>query len=108
TAENIAALLYPGVGAGSLVGGVRDALRRLVAEKECSVVEDPQAHGFLFLSEGVKPLRDKRNAHAPTRGEVTSVQTKLLDLLFDPPPAAKLENTKDVKAGVRLGKTAIL
>jgi len=108
TAENIAALLYPRLGAPSLLGQVRDTLRALVAEKECSVVEDPQAGGFLFLSEGVKPLRDKRNAHVPTTSEVNGVRAKLLEAIFDPPPSAKLENVKDVKAGVRYGKASIL
>jgi hypothetical protein len=108
TPENIAALLYPALGAPALVDDVRAVLRKLVAEKECSVIEDPQAGGFLFLSEGVKPLRDKRNAYVPTAAEVNRVRNELLELIFDPPPSARLESVKEVKAGVRYGKVAIL
>jgi hypothetical protein len=108
TAENIAALLYRELGAPSLENDVREALRKLIAEKECSVIEDPQAGGFLFLSEGVKPLRDKRNAYVPTAAEINQVRSKLLDAIFDPPPAARLENVKEVKAGVRYGRVPIV
>lgn len=108
TPENIAALLYPELGAASLADDVREVLRKLVAEKECSVIEDPQAGGFLFLSEGVKPLRDKRNAYVPTAAEVNRVRNKLLESIFDPPPSVRLENVKEVKGGVRSGKVAIV
>ena len=108
TPENIAALLYPSLGAASLTDEVREALRKLVAEKECSVIEDPQAGGFLFLSEGVKPLRDKRNAYVPPAAEVNHARNKLLESIFDPPPSIRLENVKEVKAGVRYGKVAIV
>jgi hypothetical protein len=106
TPENIAALLYSKLGAQPLVDDVRNVLRQLVAEKECGVVEDPQAGGFLFLSEGVKPLRDKRNSHIPTAGEVNLSRNKLLETIFDPPPSAKLEN-RDFRAGIRNGRVAI-
>lgn len=108
TPENIAALLYPTLGAPSLLEDVRAVLRKLVAEKECSVIEDPQAGGFLFLSEGVKPLRDKRNAHVPTAAEVNRIRHELVAAVFEPPPSARLENVKEVKAGVRYGKVSIL
>jgi hypothetical protein len=106
--ENIAALLYPKLGEPSLFEEVREVLRKLVAKQECSVIEDPQAGGFLFLSEGVKPLRDKRNAHVPTVAEINHLRSKLLEGIFDPPPSARIENAKDVKAGVRYGKVPIL
>jgi hypothetical protein len=106
TPENIAALLYPKLGAQPLVDEVHNALRQLLAEKECGVVDDPQAGGFLFLSEGVKPLRDKRNSHIPTAGEVNLARNKLLETIFDPPPSAKLEN-RDFKAGIRNGRVPI-
>ena len=43
TAENIAALIYPKLSSPPLVEEVRDVLRQLTAQKECGVVEDPQA-----------------------------------------------------------------
>lgn len=106
TPENIAALLYSKLGAQPLVDEVSNVLRQLVAEKECGVVEDPQAGGFLFLSEGVKPLRDKRNSYIPMAAEVNVSRNKLLETIFDPAPSAKLEN-RDFKAGIRNGRVAI-
>jgi hypothetical protein len=108
TAENIAALLYPKLGAQGLLAEVREVLRSLVAKQECGIIEDPQAGGFLFLSEGVKPLREKRNAYMPTAAEVNTVRSKLIEAIFDPSPSVKIENVKEVKAGVRFGKTPIL
>lgn len=60
TAENIAALLYPELGSPSLLDDVQQALKRILNEKECGLIEDPQAGGYVFLSESVRPLRDKR------------------------------------------------
>jgi hypothetical protein len=108
TAENIAALLYPKLGGQGLLVEVREVLRSLVARQECGITEDPQAGGYLFLSEGVKPLRDKRNAYIPTAAEVNQLRSKLLGAVFDPPPSVKIENVKEVKAGVRYGRTPVL
>lgn len=82
TAENIAALLYPRLGAQGLVTEVREILRNLVSKQECGVIEDPQAGGYLFLSEDVKPLRDKRNAYIPTAADVNVLRSKLLQTVF--------------------------
>ena len=108
TAENIAALLYRQVGDPPQVDAVREALRRLVDEKAIGLVEDPQAGGFTFLSEGVKPLRDKRNAYVPTTGELNLLRSQILQSLFEAAPTAMLEGAKTVRAGVRLGRTAIV
>ena len=108
TPENVAAVLYPGVGALPLLDSVREILRKLVQTPECSLIEDPQAGGYLFLSEGVKPLRDKRNAHVPSAGEMARVRNKLIEAIFDPLPSAKIENAKEVRAGIRFGRTPIV
>ena len=108
TAENIAALLYPALGTPSLADSVREALRKLVANRECGVIEDPQTGGYLFLSEGVKPLRDKRNAHVPTALEINQTRVDLLQEIFETAPSVKIENSKEVKAGVRLGKNSVV
>lgn len=108
TAENMAALLYPAVGAPSLLEPVREGLRKLVAEKECGVVDDPQSGGYLFLSEGVKPLRDKRNAYVPTGTEINQLRARILASIFDPPPSVMLEGVKKVEAGLRHGKAQVL
>jgi hypothetical protein len=114
TAENIAALLYRKVGSPALLDQVREALRRLVSEKECGLIEDPQAGGYLFLSDAVKPIRDKRNSYAPTSGECVRARIEVLKqgtpdhVLFRVQPAARLENAKDVRTAVKLGRTPVV
>lgn len=78
TAENIAALLYRKAGSPSLLEKVREALRKLSAEKECGLIEDPQAGGWVFLSDAVKPIRDKRNSYTPTSGECARARIDIL------------------------------
>src|SRR5690606_8052273 len=107
-AENIAALLYPALGSPSLLDEVREALRRIVNEKECGLIEDPQSGGYVFLSEGVKPLRDKRNTYVPTSGECARVRSEILRTIFEPQPSARLEGVKEVKAAVKVGKSPIV
>ena len=108
TAENIAALLYPALDAPGQLDTVRESLAKLIGEKECGVVEDPQSGGYVFLSEGIKVYRDKRNGYLPSTAEINQLRSQLLAKVFDPPPAAMLENTKKVAAGVRFGKTPVV
>ncbi|MBI3971803.1 MAG: BREX system P-loop protein BrxC [Chloroflexi bacterium] len=107
TVENIAALLYRRVGDPPHVDAVRGALRRLVEAKEVGLVEDPQAGGFTFLSEGVKPLREERDRYLPTTAEISQLRSHILKSLFDSPPSITLEGAKTVRAGVRLGRVPI-
>ena len=83
-------------------------MRGIVNEKECGLIEDPQAGGYVFLSEGVKPLRDKRNTYVPTSGECSIVRNEILRSIFDPQPSARLEGVKEVKAAVKVGRTPIV
>lgn len=114
TAENIAALLYRTVGAPALSGRVREALRKITSEKECGLIEDPQAGGYVFLSDAVKPIRDKRNSYAPTSGECARARIDVLRQgtadhpMFRVQPAARLENIKEVRAAVKLGRTSVV
>src|SRR5215510_8635343 len=107
-AENIAALLYPSLGAPGQLDAVKASLQKLLEERECSVVDDPQTGGFAFLSEGIKQYRDKRNSYVPSTGEVNQLRSRLLAKIFDPLPAAMLENVKKVGAGVRYGRVPIV
>jgi hypothetical protein len=104
TAENVAALLYPELGSPSLLKNVRQALNDLVDDKEIGLIEDPQAGGYLFLSASVRPLQRKRTEYVPAGGEVTRVRNQILEELLKPQPATRLENVRDVRAAVRMGK----
>ncbi|MCY4141867.1 MAG: BREX system P-loop protein BrxC [Rhodobacteraceae bacterium] len=114
TAENIAALLYRSVGSSSLLDQVQESLHKLSSERECGLIEDPRAGGFVFLSDAVKPIRDKRNAYAPTSGECARARIDVLKQgtadhpMFRVQPAARLENIKDVKSSVKLGRAPIV
>lgn len=116
TAENLAALLYRGQGGPSLLPQVRDTLQRMVAHREVGIVEargvegsEDEKHGtgFLFLSDGVRPLQDKRGRHQPAAQDKSQVLTAALKLVFDPVPSTSLLNAKRVTAQVKFDRTAI-
>jgi hypothetical protein len=114
SAENISALLYRSVGDPPSLDKVREALRKLAAEKECGLIEDPQAGGFVFLSDAVRPIREKRNSYSPTSGERIRAMIDILKQgssdhqMFRSQPSARLENVKEVKAAVKLGKASVV
>lgn len=114
TAENLAALLYRKIGSPGLLDQVREALRKIASEKECGLIEDPQAGGWVFLSDAVKPIRDKRNSYAPTSGEAMRARIDVLKQgtadhsLFRVQPAARLEDIKEVRSSVKLGRTPVV
>ena len=114
TEENIAALLYRNIGSPGLLDQVREALRKIASEKECGLIEDPQAGGWVFLSDAVKPIRDKRNSYAPTSGECARAKIDVLKqgttdhAMFRAQPSVRLENIKDVRSSVKLGRTPVV
>lgn len=114
TAENIAALLYRTVGSPGRLDRVNEAIRNLIKEKECGLIEDPQAGGYVFLSDAVKPVRDRRNRYVPTSGECARTRIDVLRQgtadhpLFRVQPSARLENIKEVRAAVRLARATIV
>jgi len=114
TAENIAALLYRRIGGPSPLEQVREALGKILAQKECGLVEDPETGGYSFLSDSVKPIREKRNSYTPSAGETMRAKIDVLKNgtqdhpLFRVQPSARLENTKEVKAGVKLDRSPVV
>ncbi|WP_223278078.1 BREX system P-loop protein BrxC [Nostoc sp. 'Peltigera membranacea cyanobiont' 232] len=108
TAENIAALLYPELGSPSLLDDVQQALKRILNEKECGLIEDPQAGGYVFLSESVRPLRDKRTSHIPTSNECFRIKEEIVKQIFQDQPSTRLDNVKEVKAIVKLEHKSVV
>ncbi|MDR3577960.1 MAG: BREX system P-loop protein BrxC [Anaerolineaceae bacterium] len=108
TGENIAALLYPDVGGPANLEEVRQALSEIIANKDIGLVEDPQAGGFLFLSESIGPYRKKRTDYVPTTGEINRIRNEILKKLLEPQPSSRLENVKDIRAAVRMQTTLLL
>lgn len=114
TAENIAALLYKSMGSASLIEHTREALKKLLADEGYGFIEDPQAGGYAFLSDAIRPIKERRNAYSPTSGECSRILSDLLKQgvsdhpLFRSQPSARLENTKEVKAAVRFGRISVV
>lgn len=112
--NNIVALLYRSVSSASLLDDVGEALRRLTAEKECGLIEDPQAGGYVFLDDAVKPIREKRNSYVPNTGETARARVDILKRgtvdhpLFSTQPSARLESIKEVRSAVKLGRTSVV
>ena len=108
TAENISALLYPAVDSPGLLADVREALQALLAEKEIGLIEDPKVGGYVFLSDKVRPLQEKRSDMMVTSGDTTRIRNEILGRkIFEPQPSARLENTKEVKAAIRSGRLLV-
>lgn len=63
--------------------------------------------------EEARDIRDKRNSYVPTSGECTRARIDVLKqgtadhAMFRVQPAARLENIKEVRAAVRLGRTPV-
>ncbi|MFO0590899.1 MAG: BREX system P-loop protein BrxC [Polyangiaceae bacterium] len=113
TAENIAALLHEDPRSPGAEGAVRKALQQIVDAKEFGLVElradagAPGGAGFVFLSDEVQPLQKKRDAHVPATSEIAQVRRRILEKLFDPLPETRVEGTKLVQAGIRLGRALV-
>jgi len=111
--ENIAALLFNKLGSAPCQGEVQKALNSLVSKQECGLIDDPQAGGYIFLSDAVKPIRDKRNSYVPTGNELTREEVGILKdgtsdyPLFRSQPSTRIEQVKEVKATVKYGRTII-
>jgi hypothetical protein len=107
TADNIAALLYKEMGTLSLLDEVRQALTTLSNTKDLRLTEDPQSGGYVFLSETVSPLMQKRNNYQPSGGEVTRVRNELLKDALSPQPSTKLDNVKEVRATLKSDRISL-
>ena len=104
TAENIAALLYPCIGAPSEVAQVAETLRTLAADPETGLADDPDAGGYTFMSAGIRPLIRRRDDFVPPDEEVEAMRLSILKEIFTDRPSARLLTTRTVNADVVLGE----
>ena len=104
TAENIAALLYPRIGAPSEVAQVTEALRTLAADPEAGLADDPEAGGYTFMSAGIQPLIRRRDNFVPPNDELEAMRLAILREVFTDRPSARLLNTRTINADVVLGE----
>lgn len=104
TVENIAALLYPSVGALGNLDDVRTAVERLLANREIGLFDDPQTGGLSFLSQEMSKRRNERDLIQPSPGEIAGYRSAALKSLFESLPEIKLDKAKTVRAGIRFNK----
>jgi hypothetical protein len=115
TAENLAAVLYPALGARPVVDEVRDILQQFLETRELGIVEvrsenesdHTLAGGYSFLSDKVRPLQQERDDHRPTGADKRLLQNEILRAIFDPQPETQLNNVRSVRSGLALGTTMI-
>lgn len=99
--HNVAALLYPAIGHTPLQEQVATAVQELLADRQLPLEE---IDGSLrFMSEAVAQILVSQAALNPTPADSQRILDEVLrDFIFSPEPSARLENTKAVKAQVKM------
>jgi hypothetical protein len=98
--DNIAALLYPDVGATPLTPQVDVAVNEMLAEKSLPLSE---IDGSLrFMSEAVSHIMKEKSTLLPSNTDTTRILTERLGDLLSPEPSALVEGTYKVKVQSKL------
>lgn len=98
TAENIAATLFPDIGADSQLPGVKAALQELVAAHQVRPGED----GYRIPTPTEDDWERNRMALSPRPGDTHRLQAETLESFWQPLPSHTLLGTKVFKAGLAL------
>jgi len=98
TAENIAAALYPGVGAESQLPAVKDALKELTARHQVRLGDD----GYRIPTPSEDDWERQREALSPKSGDENRLYAEIVGELWTPQPNYNFLNTKLFKAGLVL------
>ena len=87
---------------------VDDAITRLIAARECGVIDDPQTGGIGFVSDAIATLRDQRERYQPSGPEIAAQRTKVLQEVFRDGISTSLHSTKTINAGIRYGRSGVI
>ncbi len=98
TAENIAAALYPGVGAESQLPAVKEALKKLTARHQVRLGDD----GYRIPTPSEDDWERQREALSPKSGDENRLYAEIVGELWTPQPNYNFLNTKLFKAGLAL------
>jgi len=98
SAENIAAALYPSVGAESQLPAVKAALAELTARHQVRLGDD----GYRIPTPSEDDWERQREALSPRGGDENRLYAELLAELWTPQPSFNFLNTKLFKAGLAL------
>ncbi|MBJ6799741.1 BREX system P-loop protein BrxC [Geomonas propionica] len=104
TPENIAASLYPGVGADSKLVEVREALDALVKSHMVRHGDD----GFRIPTPAEDDWERQRAGLTPQPGEAKRVYSETVKGFWTPQPSYNLHSTKMFKAGLSLDDKLVL
>ena len=104
TAENIAAVLYPSIGADSQLAGVKEALRELEATHKVRQGDD----GYRIPTPAEDDWERLRNAINPKPGDSHRIHSEALSSFWQPQPSHMLFDTKSFKGGLSIqGREAV-
>jgi hypothetical protein len=101
SSANVAAMLHPSADATPLLESVDKAATEMCDDKELPL---ELVDGSLrFMSEAVAQILLDQGSLVPSSNDQMTILNEILrDQIFSPEPAARLENTKTVKAQVKL------
>lgn len=119
SAHNVASLLYGRLGTAPLLDAVEKLLHAMVAEPALGMVEDrgqeatEQAPrlpgGFVFVSEAIRPLQQKRDAYQVINAEQQRALSSALKNAFEgTPPETRLFEARTVRAELRVDRQVLL
>lgn len=100
TRDNLAALLYPAVGADSISDAVHDAVATLIGDKLVPIGENDGVIGF--QSETVSKIDKDRDGIVVTSTNRLATQGRLLRELFQKTPRVVIDGAKTVDSGISL------
>jgi hypothetical protein len=101
SSQNVAAMLHPASAATPLFESVDKAANEMCDDKELPI--EVVDGSLRFMSEAVSQiLIDQGSLRPSSNDELTILNEILRDQIFSPEPVARLENTKNVKAQVKL------
>ncbi len=101
SADNVAAMLHASADATPQLEAVKKAVEEMLEDK--SLPLEIIDGSLRFMSEAVSHILTEQSTLKPsTSDELTILNEILRDQIFTPEPAARLENTKNVKAQIKL------
>ena len=101
SAANVAAMLHSSASDTPIAEAVEKAAAEMCDDKELPL--ELLDGSLRFMSEAVAGIRNEQSSLVPSSNDQLTILNEILrDQIFSPEPAARLENTKNVKAQVKL------
>ena len=98
TAENIAATLYPAIGADSVLAGVKEAIEQLVGAQLVRQGDD----GYRIPTPAEDDWEKIRSAASPTPGDTHRLHQEVINGVWQPQPTYTLLGARTFRAGLAI------